>query len=161
MKRKLVLFFVYILAFCGAFFGINFSVNAQASITSPEITESTRANYDMDESLFKALLAIAKQLSYNKNVYGFDEDLFTYGYKNYTPNQNWDMNEEPYKTFQQNRDAIVNDLVKGELGRLMHLRNSTANIYEIESAEDKLKENINELGFICYNLYCDGPIAKW
>lgn len=53
------------------------------------------------------------------------------------------------------------DLVKGELGRLMHLRNSTANIYEIESAEDKLKENINELGFICYNLYVDGKLNSF
>lgn len=115
MKRKIALFFICVFAFVGAFFGINFSVDANASITSPEITESTRANYNMDESLFKALLAITKQLSYNKNVYGFDADLLTYGYKNYTPNQNWDMTVEPYKTFQENRDAIVNDLNKGEL----------------------------------------------
>lgn len=115
MKRKLVLFFVCILAFCGAFFGVNFSYEAKASISSPEITESTRTNYNMDESLFSALKAIAKQLSYNKNVYGFDADLLTYGYKNYIPNEKWDMSVEPYKTFQQNRDAIVNDLDKGEL----------------------------------------------
>ena len=115
MKRKLTLLIICFIAFCGAFCGLNFCVDANASVTSPEITNNTRANFDMDNSLFRALQAIAKQLSYNKNVVGFDADLLTYGYEDYEPNENWNMNEEPYKTWQQNRDAIVNDLKAGKL----------------------------------------------
>lgn len=115
MKRRLTLLFICVIAFCGAFFGLNFSTAASASVLSPEITNNTRANYDMDESLFRALQAIAKQLSYNKNVVGFDEDLLTYGYEEYLPNENWNMNVEPYKTWEQNRNVIVSDLKQGKL----------------------------------------------
>ena len=115
MKKKLTIFFVCMFAFLGAFVGINFNAKSAYAATDYEITNTTRTNYDMDENLFKILQALVKQLNYNQTKPGFSTDLLTYGYKEYTHNENWDVNAEPYKSYIANRNVIYNDLANNTI----------------------------------------------
>jgi len=115
MKKRLTLLFVCVFAFLGVFFGLNLNTKAKASVTNPEITNSTRVNYDMDENLFRVIQALTRQINYNQAVYGFNTDLFTYGYNAYEPNPDWDFSNETHQKWRDNRNVIVEDLGRGEL----------------------------------------------
>lgn len=122
MKKSKILrlFIVAALFICFAFCGVNL-MPARASLASPDINNNNYSStYQMDESLYYVIKAVAKQLNFNQPLPGFDSDIFTTGYNDYQPKAEWftEGGEPKTDTIEKNIEdsqLIKNDLAAGVL----------------------------------------------
>ena len=123
MKRIFKYLTIFVL-FLGLIFPLVFCLNfnfkkVQATVSSPDITKSTYKDYDFDESLFQAVLAMAKQLNCNQALIGrgFDVDLFLKNTNSsYSPSYvETGAGTENYEENLSARNQIVDDLKIGIL----------------------------------------------
>ena len=119
MQKRLKIFNSFLFLF-GIFLSLVFCFNlniktVEATVSSPDITNSTKQDYNFDSTLFDAVYAMAKQLNCNQPLIGrgFDIDLFLLSE---TPSYiETGVGTTGYEENVSARNEIVNDIQLGVL----------------------------------------------